>query len=215
MTTAIFAPHQPQTIGEKRIVEILFVLSLIAIVTILIFYFITPNPSHIIGNQLVNNPNGGPEEFPSPSISPLYAKPITYLFAAGIVFGYCFFALGRRMIEEKIPRSLQTLLLIISVLLFGVGIYEVFFNFTLWSAVMARNPNVDPDTAVNMWPINSLQINLAYATKMSLLWAIVAFFSVMTFKSSLESITTLNTNSGSNNKNDEGDVTKDREKEEK
>jgi cytochrome c biogenesis protein CcdA len=173
--------------GEKKVVLILLILSFLAIAAILIFYIVTPNPSHIIGNQLVNNPNGGPEEFPPPSVSPLYAKPVTYLFAAGIVFGYCIFSLGQGIINESFPRSLRALILIISVLLLAMGAYEVFFNFTLWSALIARNPNMDPDTAVNMWPINSIQINLAYATKMSILWTIVAFFSVMTFKNSLES----------------------------
>ena len=173
--------------GERRVVQVLLIISLLVIVAVLIFYVTTPNPSNVIGNQLVNNANGGPEEFPPASISPLYAKPVTYLFLAGIVFGYCVFSLGQRIINSRFPRSLRALILIISILLLGMGVYEVFFNFTLWSAVMARSPNIDPDTAVNMWPINSLQINLSYATKMSLLWALVAFFSVMSFKSSLES----------------------------
>jgi hypothetical protein len=185
--SSILTPDQPQTTGEKRLVQVLLILSLLVIVAILVFYVVTPNPSHVIGNQLVNNPNGGPEEFPSPSISPLYAKPVTYLFATGIVFGYCVFSLGQGIINRRFPRSLRALILIVSILLLGMGVYEVFFNFTLWSAVMAGNPNLDPDAAVNMWPINSLKVNLSYATKMSLLWAIVAFFSVMTFKSSLES----------------------------
>lgn len=177
-------PFQPKTLEEKRVVQILLIISLIAILAILVFYVTAPNPSHIIGNQLVNSPKGGPEEFPSASISPIYAKPITYLFAAGVVFGYCVFSLGQGFINKKIPRSLRTLILIVSILLLAAGIYEVFFNFSLWSSMMS---NQDPDLAVNMWPINSYKVNLAYATKMCLLWVIVAFFSTMTFKSSLES----------------------------
>jgi hypothetical protein len=184
--SSILVPHEPQTLGEKRVIQALLILSLIVILAILAFYFTAPNPGNIVGNQLVNNVNGGPEEFPPPSISPLYAKPVTYLFGAGIVFGYCVFALGQGIINRRFPRSIRTLILVVSVLLFAMGIYEVFFNFTLWSAVMAGDPNIDPDTAVNMWPINSLEINLSYATKMSVLWTIVAFFSLMTFKRSLE-----------------------------
>jgi hypothetical protein len=183
--SSILTPHQPQTKGERHVVQVLLIISLIVIISILIFYFTTPNPSNVIGNQLVNNANGKPEEFPSPSISPIYAKPVTYLFVAGIVFGYCVFSLGQGIINRRFPRSLRGLILIISILLLGMGIYEVFFNFSLWSAIMVNLPN--PDLAVNMWPINSYKVNLAYATKMSVLWTIVAFFSVMTFRSSLES----------------------------
>lgn len=185
LRSSILTPHQPQTTGERRVVQSLLIVSLIVILVILIFYVTAPNPSNVIGNQLVNNANGGPEEFPPPSISPLYAKPVTYLFAAGIVFGYCVFSLGQGIINRRFPQSLRALILIISILLLGMGVYEVFFNFSLWSAIMVNQPN--PDIAVNMWPVNSYKVNLSYATKMSLLWAIVAFFSTMTFKSSLES----------------------------
>ena len=162
---------------------ILLLGSLVIIIAIVIFYILNPRP--IVGDALVNQANGSPMEVPSPSISPLYAKPITYLFASSVIFGYCFFALSRSTIANRVPRVLRHGLLILSIMFLAVGMYEVLFNFSLWSAVMVTHS--DPDTAYNQWPINSLKINLSYATKISVLWVIISFFAVMTFKSSLES----------------------------
>jgi hypothetical protein len=186
-TSSLLTPFQPKTIAEKRLIQSLLIISLVVVLAVLVFYVTAPNPSHIVGNQLVNNLQNQPEEVPSPSISPIYAKPVTYLFVAGVVFGYCVFSLGQGLINTKFPRWLRTLLLIVSVLLVAMSAYEVFFNFSIWNAMISRGTN--PDLAVNMWPINSYKVNLAYATKMCLLWVVVAFFSMMTFKSSLESET--------------------------
>ena len=166
------------------VVWFFFFSSLAVLVALVFYYYANPSPNHVIGDQFVNNPHGGPAEFPTPGTFPVYAKPITYLFGAGLVFGYCFFSLSQDIINTRFPRGLRTFFFVVSILLLGMGLYEVLFNFTLWGSMMVNH--VDPDTAVNQWPINTVQINLAYATKMTLLWAIVSFFSVMTFKKSLE-----------------------------
>lgn len=182
---SLFAPYQPKTTGEKRVIQILLIASLLVIIAVLAFYFLNPSPTHIIGYQLVNNANGQAEEIPSGSFFPFYAKPVTYLFAAGIVAGYCSFSLSQEFINRKLPRWLRTFLLIFSVLLLAVALYEVLFSFTYWGAALVTH--ADPDTVVDNWPISSIKINETFATKMMLLWAVLSFLSVMAFKKSLDS----------------------------
>src|SRR5579863_4650701 len=80
-----------QTRTEKTVLWGLLALSGAAILGVVIFYFM--NPRSIVGDQLVNTLQGTPAEFPPPGTFPIYVKPITLLFAAGIVFSYSFFVL--------------------------------------------------------------------------------------------------------------------------
>lgn len=184
-SSSLFAPYQPKTRAEKRLIEILLVLSILVILAIVVYYFLNPSPTHIIGYQLVNTANGQPLEIPSPSVSPIYAKPATYLFAAGIMAGYCFFSLGQGVIETRLPRWARAFFLVLSVMLLAMGVYEVLFNFAFWGAALVNHQ--DPDTVYNAWPVSTLKTNVTFASKMVVLWAVVAFFSTMTFKKSLES----------------------------
>ena len=177
-------PHQPQTRGERNVLLGLFIASGVVLIILVVFYLL--NPRHIIGDQLVNNPNGTPEEIPPQSISPFYVKPITILLVAGVIFSYCFFALSQGLIRKYVPRSVIQLLLVVSVAVLAVGIYEIFFNFSLWSALMASGAS--PNTLVNTHPNNGVEINLVYATKATLLFTIATFFASMAFKNSLDPI---------------------------
>ncbi len=183
-SSSIFAPYRPKTTGEKRLIEVLLILSLFVVLAIVVYYFLNPSSTHIIGYQLVNTANGQANEFPSPSISPIYAKPVTYLFAAGIVAAYCFFSLGQGVIETRFPRWARAFFLLLSIMLLAMGLYEVLFNFAFWGAALVSHQ--DPDTVFNAWPVSTLKTNLTFASKMVLLWAVVAFFSTVTFKKSLD-----------------------------
>jgi cytochrome c biogenesis protein CcdA len=175
------APHA-RTKSEKAVLLTLLAISGAALLAIAIFYVL--NPRAIVGDQLVNSPTGGPEEIPSPKISPVYVKPVTLLFVAGVVFSYCFFVLAQGLISKYMPRFLRYFLLVISITLLAAGLYEVLFNFTLFGALMTSG--AAPNTLVNPYPIGGVKTNLVYATKATLLWVIVAFFSTVAFKNSLE-----------------------------
>jgi hypothetical protein len=176
-------PFQTRTRGETVTLQVILAISGAIILLIAVYYFLNPRP--IIGDQLVNLPNRQPFEIPSPSEFPLYAKPITYLFVSAVVFSFCLCSLSERYISRYTPRSLRVVLLLLSGLLLAMGIYEVFFNFALWSALMAANPGVSPDLLVNSYPVKTVTINLAYATKASVLWCVVALFAFLTFRASL------------------------------
>ncbi len=176
-------PYNIRSKSEAIALTIIAAITGAIIVAIAVYYFL--HQGSVIGEQLVDLPNGKPFEIPPPSIFPFYVKPITILFASSIVFSFCLCALSERYIARHTPRLLRVLLLLLSVLLLGMGIYEIFFNFALWSAQMAANPGISPDLLVNIWPVNTVKNNLAYATKIAVLWTIVAFFAVMTFRASL------------------------------
>lgn len=176
-------PYQIQSKKEARALLILLIITGVIILIITIYYF--THERSVIGDQLVNQANGQPFEIPPPSISPLYVKPITILYASTVVFSFCLCALAEPYIRRYVPRVFKVLLLLLSVLLLAMAIYEVFFNFALWSALMASNPGVSPDNLVNSWPIHTVQNNLAFATKISVLSTIVGVFVVLTFRASL------------------------------
>jgi hypothetical protein len=170
-----------QTRAEKTVLWALLAISGLTLLAIAIFYVL--NPRNIVGDQLVNTRTGAPLEI-GEGFSPIYVKPVTLLFVAGVVFSYCFFALALGLITKFVPKSLRYLLLIISVTLLAMGLYEVLFNFTLWGALMTSG--LSPNNLVNKYPLASLKINLDYATKTTVLWCITAFFSTVAFKNSLE-----------------------------
>ena len=178
----IFAPHYPETKAERRVLQVLLVISAAILIALIVYYFL--NPRSIIGDAFVNNPNGGPAEFPPPGTSPFYIKPITALFGAGIVFSYCAFSLILNFARTKVPRSIRALLLVAAVLALGIGIYEVLFNFALWTALLVSG--APPDTYVNAHPVASVKTNLVYATKITVLWVIAGTFAVTTLSKSLE-----------------------------
>jgi hypothetical protein len=181
LRTFSLAPRA-ETRAEKTVLWTLFAISGLTLLGIVIFYIM--NPRQVIGDQLVNTPSGSPEEIPSPSVSPIYLKPVTLLFIAGVIFSYCFFALIQDLISKSFPKAIRHLLLVVSLLLLAIGVYEVSFNFALWGAQMSSG--AAPNIIVNSFPISSVKVNLDYATKATLLWCVAALFSVLAFKNSLE-----------------------------
>ncbi len=138
----------------------------------LALYFLLPRP--IIGDALVNTPTGDPFEIPPASVSYFHVKPVTIFFAALVVFGYCTFSLLKKRIAE-LPAHIRLVPLTVSVLALAVAVYEVFFNFALWTALMITQTS-NPDHAVNGYPGGFVQINLVFATKAFVALLFVSYF---------------------------------------
>ncbi len=167
--------YSPETKIEQRVLTVLVGLSGITLSLILALYFLDPRP--IIGDALVNTSSGAPFEIPPASISPFFhVKPVTIFFAALVVFGYSSLSLLKKSIP-RMPSYLRTFLLVLSVLALVVCVYEVFFNFVLWTVLMiTQTPN--PDHAVNNFPGGFLQINLVFATKSFVALLFISYFAV-------------------------------------
>ena len=152
------------------------------ILVAIVAFYIT-NPRSVVGDALVNTANGTPMEFPPPSISRYYVKPVTIMFVAGVVFSFCFFSLVSRSLT-RVPRSVRALLMLLSIAVLAVSSYETLFNFAIWGSSLVTH--ADPDTVVNSYPINSVKVNLVFATKSFVALLFVSYFSLMTFRNSLE-----------------------------
>ncbi len=173
--------YTPKTKGEKRLLLAFLILSGLALLALAIFYF--ANPRSIIGDALVNTQNGTPVEFPPPNISPIYVKPVTIMFITSVIFAFSLFSLIQRRLDH-IPRSVRALFLLISVAVLAISSYETLFNFVIWGSSMLSHG--DPDTIVNAYPVSSVKVNLVFATKSFVALIFVSYFSIVTFKSSLD-----------------------------
>jgi len=165
----------PSTKVERRTFIILLGMSGLSLLLVTVLYAV--DPRKIIGDALVNTPSGDPLEIPPPSVSPYFhLKPVTLFFAASIVFSYSFFSLFKNRITN-LPPHVRTLLLTLAVLGLSVSVYEVLFNFTLWSVLMlSQTPN--PDHVVNGYPGGILQINVVFATKTFVALLFLSIFAI-------------------------------------
>lgn len=168
--------YQPRTRIERRVLFLLLLLSGLSLVIVAILY--ATNPRSIIGDALVNEPGGQPLEFPPPDISPFFHfKPVTLFFAAFVVFSYASFSLVKPLVP-RIPVSLRTVFLTVSVLAVAICVYEVLFNFSLWTVLMERSATINPDQSVNTYPGGILAISLVFATKTFVALLFLSIFAV-------------------------------------
>jgi hypothetical protein len=181
----LFAPRTPETRGEKLVLVGILILTGITMIILAIYYFM--NPRSVVGDAFVNTSTGAPLEVPPPGSFPLYIKPITVLFMCVVAFGYCFLCLIQRPLLMRLPKWFLSLCLVVTIVVLSMSAYEVLFNFALWSALITRATS--PDLATNSFPVNSLQVNLVYATKSFVATLVVSFFAVQSFRTALDRAT--------------------------
>ncbi len=121
--------------------------------------------SSTVGAQFVQS------EWPDPKIFPyFYAKPITW-FA---YFSFLYWTFGLESFKNRFlnltPKMHRFVFIVTSAIAFG-SFYEIWFNFTLWSALMTLTnascplPPCNPDLLANSFPALRNPINLVFATK--------------------------------------------------
>jgi hypothetical protein len=111
-------------------------------------------------------------EFPPPSISPIYAKPISYLMVASLALAFSGLELAKPHMAKftKSQLSLIRLFAFIGIVLAG---YEVLYNFALWSAEIATSSLLgvlNPDVLLTPPLVTAnprAPLNLVFATKIS------------------------------------------------
>ena len=89
----------------------------------------------------------------------------------------------------KIPKGILSLFLVISVIVFAMSLYEIFFNFSIWASLMSTGtPN--PDQGVNLYPVNTVHVNLVYATKIFVALIFISYFAIASIKNSIAATAT-------------------------
>jgi len=109
-------------------------------------------------------------EWPDPGLSPyFYAKPITWFS----YLSFLYWAFGLESFRSRFLtmsyRTRRFLFIGVAFVAFG-AFYEIFFNFTIWTALMVLIQNCpdipcNPDTLVNRYPNLKTPLNLVFATK--------------------------------------------------
>ncbi len=164
---------------EQRTRSLYIVLAIIAGIVILVTgsYGVVATSQlgvEVVGETLVTG------EFPPISGLPLYKpKPVTWLMSALFVLAYAGLNLNRKLISTFPPFLLQSLKLF-SLFVVLLAVYEIFFNFTLWGSLMAADQlrgQLNPDILTNPFPLQTVQWNLVFATKMfTLITAVSIYF---------------------------------------
>jgi len=144
-------------------------LSLSLVVALLAYagleFFLHKNEA--VGDSLVHIQNK-PFEFPEPEYFPIYAKPVTWLYAGMVLFWFSVLELNRsRLMRYSLFRL--SIFRLIAFLVLCISAYEVLYNFTIWGALMAYQAttgNIIPDILVNKSPNPETPWNLVFATKL-------------------------------------------------
>lgn len=127
-----------------------------------------------VGFALVN------VEFPPPSISPVYMKPITYLYIASLAFLFSELELNKTRIV-KFPPWAKNLCKFFAFMVAAVFFYEICYNFVLWGGEIAAAlvfGQVTPDILANKYPALKEPWNLVFATK---LWGVFFIAGIYSF----------------------------------
>lgn len=95
-------------------------------------------------------------------------KPITLMVYLGFL-AWAFFLEGFERWFKSINKDLLKLVMIFSALISFGSLYELFFNFSLWGALMVVTDVVNPDVLVNRFPTSETTVSLVYASKLVLL----------------------------------------------
>jgi O-antigen ligase len=147
---------------DFRVIILVVSLGLIALIIsyeLLDSYFRGQN---IIGQSLVDS------EFPSPSISPFYLKPATWLMFLMIISWYFILQLSKdkiRKLSANYASIVSAAFLVITIMSF----YEMLYNFMLWSVILSHQDpsSLNPDKAINTFPSDAYKVNLVFATKIA------------------------------------------------
>lgn len=137
----------------------------VAIILIVVgyaLYSILTQGLGIIGQNLVT------VEFPPPSVSPLYMKPITYLYFASLVLLYT----GLELNRERIKRTPSHIISLSKFFCFFVAVvffFELAYNLVFWGGEIAAGAvlgHLDPDTILNPFPELQHPVNVVFAAKL-------------------------------------------------
>ena len=118
---------------------------------------------NIVGATLVD------AEIPPPSISPIYAKPISFLMIAALALTFSGFELAKPRMS-RFSKSQMSFIKLIAFVGIALAAYEVLYNFAIWTAEIATNSLLgvlNPDLLINSFPNPKTPWNLVFATKLS------------------------------------------------
>ena len=118
-------------------------------------------------------------EVPPISVFPLfYSKPITWLSASILALFFSSLEMGKdKVIQWSKPR--RNFLRFLAFFVAAMAAYEVLFNFTLWSGLIARDSiigELNVDIIKNTFPNPNTPWNIVFATKLFTVLTIISAY---------------------------------------
>jgi hypothetical protein len=104
-------------------------------------------------------------------------KPMTLIFMSVFLF-YAFLIQHLEAKISLLSRDVRAFLFVIAFLIAAGSLYELFFNFALWSALMSVTGVANPDILVNRFPNPRTAVSIVYASKLVLLIFAVSLYSL-------------------------------------
>ncbi|MCS7116315.1 MAG: hypothetical protein RMJ31_03615 [Nitrososphaerota archaeon] len=118
-------------------------------------------------------------EFPYITVFPLfYAKPVTWMVASLIVLTFTMLELNKQRIA-KVRKPVRDFLRFFLFFVGSMALYEVMFNFTLWSGLISAaeiRGELNPDLIKNPFPNPKTPWNIVFATKFFTVITILSFY---------------------------------------
>ena len=161
---------------SRTILRVVWLFSLVVVLTTTIYGVVMSILLNVevVGLTFVN------VEFPPIHIFPFfYMKPVSWLSGSSVSLAYCTLELGKERIRAISPAKRELARLALFVIGF-MALYEVLFNFSLWSGLMASESilgELHPDLLINPFPNPKIPWSIVFATKMYLVTATVSFYS--------------------------------------
>ncbi|MEM3048584.1 MAG: hypothetical protein QXK72_05160 [Candidatus Bathyarchaeia archaeon] len=104
-------------------------------------------------------------------------KPITLIFILLFLF-YASLIQHFRGRIASLSSDVRRFLMIICFLVATASLYELFFNFTLWGALMVTTGVTNPDILINKFPNPQTAVSIVYASKIVLLIFATSLYSI-------------------------------------
>ncbi|MEM2211041.1 MAG: hypothetical protein QW372_06480 [Nitrososphaerales archaeon] len=159
----------------RKVYKILAIISLVIMIGTSIYGIVASliQGVEVVGETLVTI------EFPYISAFPLfYAKPVTWMVASLITFTFTMLELNKKRIA-KIRKPIRDFLRFFLFFVGAMALYEVMFNFTLWSGLISAaeiRGELNPDLIKNPFPNPKTPWNIVFATKFFTVLTVLAFY---------------------------------------
>jgi hypothetical protein len=159
---------------SRSVLRVVALVSLVVLTVILIYALLDSltHPPEVVGSDLVNI------EIPSPSVSPIYFKPITIFYIAAGLLLYSGMELNRDRFRA-LSQAKKTMIKAFAFIVAVVCVYEVGYNFVYWAGQIAAESikgSLNPDLISNPFPNLTNPVNVVFATRLFVFFTIAGAY---------------------------------------
>jgi hypothetical protein len=159
---------------SRSVLRVIAYTSLVVVVLVLIYALLDSlsNPPGGVGADLVN------VEVPSPSLSPIFFKPITIFYIAAALLLYSALELNRDRIGA-LSMAKKTAIKAFAFIVAVIFVFEVGYNFVYWAGQIAAESvkgSLNPDLISNPFPSLIYPINVVFASRLFVFFTVAGVY---------------------------------------